>query len=54
MVLALSKDGSFRYCADYRKINQEEVKNAFDLPTMHECINSLGRDRIFAALDANS
>ena len=40
-VLVRKKDGSWRYCIDYRSVNNVTVKDAYPLPLIEECIDSL-------------
>lgn len=48
------KDGSLRFCIDYRKLNGLTMKDSYPIPRMDECIDSLGEAKIFSTLDANS
>lgn len=45
-VLVRKKDGSLRYCIDFRALNKITTKDAFPLPNMYDCIESL-RGSIF-------
>jgi len=47
-------DGSVRLCIDYRKRNLMTVKEAYPIPRMDECIDSLGDARVFSTLDCNA
>jgi len=47
-------DGSVRFCIDYRKLNLMTVKDAYPIPRMDECIDSLGDARVFSTLDCNA
>lgn len=40
-VLVRKKDGSIRYCIDYRALNKVTTKDAFPLPRMETCIDTL-------------
>ena len=53
-VLVRKKDGSWRYCIDYRSVNNVTVKDAYPLPLIEECINSLAGKKWFCTLDMNS
>ena len=46
-VPVLKKDGSLRFCADYRRLNTKKLENAYPLPRIDDCIDSLGDARIF-------
>ena len=51
-VLVRKKDGSIRFCIDYRKLNQATVKDSYPLPRINEAIYSIGRDaKFFTTLD---
>jgi len=47
-------DGSVRFCIDYRKLNLMTVKDAYPVPRMDECIDSLGDARMFSTLACNA
>ena len=52
LVLVRKKDGSIRFCIDYRKLNQATVKDSYPLPRINEVIDSIGRDaKFFTTLD---
>ena len=53
LVLAPKSDGSFRFCVDYRKLNEVTIKDTYPLPRMDDCIDSLGEATVFSSLDAN-
>ena len=42
VVMVTKKDGSCRFCIDYRKLNGVTRKNAYPLPRIDECVESLG------------
>jgi len=48
------KDGKWRACVDYRRLNALSVKDSYPLPRMDECLDSLGHAQWFTTLDANS
>jgi len=47
-------DGSVRFCIDYRKLNVMTVKDAYPIPRMDACVDSLGDARVFSTLDCNA
>jgi Reverse transcriptase (RNA-dependent DNA polymerase) len=53
VVLITKKDGSIRFCVEYRKLNALTVKDSYPL-RMDECLDSLGDATIFSTLDCNS
>ena len=54
VVLAPQKDGTLRFCVDYRSLNAMNVPDAYPIPRMDRCIYSLGDVVIFSTLDGNS
>ena len=53
-VLIRKRDGSVRWCIDYRALNQVTTKDVFPLPLVHDCIDTLAGNIWFSKLDANS
>ena len=45
-VLVRNKDGSIRYCIDYRAVNNVTKKDAFPLPNIDNCMDTL-RDSVY-------
>jgi predicted aspartyl protease len=54
VILIRKKDGSFRLCLDYRKLNDITVKNAYGLPRVDEMFDRLSGAKIFTQLDCQS
>ena len=54
VVIVSKKDGSLRFCVDYRKLNYLTVKDSYPLPRIDECLDTLGHAKVFTTLDANS
>jgi len=54
VVLVPKKDGSLRFRVDYRPLNVVTKREAYPLPRMDECIDSLGEATIFSTLDFNA
>ncbi len=50
-VLIRKKDGTVRYCLDYRKLNAKTVKDVFPLPIIEECLDTLSGSEYFSAVD---
>ena len=53
-VLIRKRDGSVRYCIDYRQVNDITVKDKYPLPLVEECVDTLAGNEWFSKLDANS
>jgi hypothetical protein len=54
VVLITKKDGSVRFCVDYRKLNALTIRDTYPLPRMDDYLDSLGEARWFTTLDCNS
>ena len=54
VVLVEKKDGSPRFCVDFRKLDNVTVKDAYPLPNAEELIDELSRSRWFSTLDLAS
>lgn len=53
-VIVMKKDGSVRFCCDYRRLNQVTCKDAYPLPRVEESLDALGKARLFSTLDLTS
>jgi transposase InsO family protein len=54
VVLAKKKDGTLRFCVDYRKLNAATVRDVYPLPRIDDTLDKLGGARYFSALDLTS
>lgn len=54
VVLAKKKDGSWRFCVDYRKLNAVTHKDSFPLPRIEESLTSLSKAEWYSTLDLAS
>jgi len=54
VLLVQKKDGSWRFCVDYRKLNDLTIKNRFPLPIIEEILDELFGSKFFTKLDMTS
>ena len=54
IVMVKKKDGSSRFCVDYRKLNDATIKDAYPLPHIDESLDQLAGSTWFSCLDLNS
>ena len=51
IVIVKKKDGTDRFCVDYRKLNKETIKDNYPIPLIEETLDSLGGVKYFSTLD---
>src|SRR5207237_9011985 len=51
VVMVPKKDGGYRLCLDYRKINAVTKKDVYPLPRMEDALDRLGGAKYFSVLD---
>jgi len=54
VVLVPKKNGTLRFCVDYRLLNAVSKRDSYPLPRMDECIDSLREAKVFSTLDCNA
>ena len=54
IVLVKKKDGKYRFCIDYRKLNNVTKKDAHPLPRMDDLLDALSNSQVFSTLDLRS
>jgi len=53
-VLVKKKDGTIRFCVNYRKLNSKTIKDSFPLPKIDDILDQLSDNTWFSTLDLKS
>lgn len=53
-VIVRKKDGTIRFCVDFRKLNNKTIKDAYAIPRVEETLHLLAGSKYFSKLDLRS
>ena len=54
VVLVRKKDGSLRFCIDFRKLNSRTIRDSYNLPRIDDTVDTLIGAKYFTKLDLRS
>ena len=50
-ILVPKKDGSYRFCTDFRKVNSVTKTDCFPIPRISDCIDRIGKAKYVSKFD---
>ncbi|UYV83325.1 hypothetical protein LAZ67_23000532, partial [Cordylochernes scorpioides] len=54
VILVKTRDGKYRFCVDYRKLNEVTVKDVYPIPRIDDVMDTLQGSKYFSAIDLKS
>ena len=54
VILVQKRNGDYRFCVDYRRLNEVTKKDTFPLPRIDDLLDLLGKSQFFSSLDLAS
>ncbi|UYV81988.1 hypothetical protein LAZ67_21000316 [Cordylochernes scorpioides] len=54
VILVKKRDGKYRFCVDYRKLNDVTVKDVYPIPRIDQVLETLQGSKYFSAIDLKS
>ena len=48
------KDGTWRFCVDFRNLNAVTVRDSFLLPRIDDLLHKIGQAKVFSKMDIQS